>query len=108
MNRFNLYKRHLYTFFKIFFFTTVIIQMMEGDENVCSNSDPEVRCHYKSTAVSDIIVKRLDKIVIVIKSQSKKKKNNQVFVCKTYQDFCWVHLCDWKLHKQGIVLKRLI
>lgn len=46
---------------------------MEGDGNVCSNPDPEVRCHYKFTAVSDIIVKRLDKTVIAIKSQPPKK-----------------------------------
>lgn len=31
--------------------------MVEGDGNVCPNPGPEVRCHYKFTAVSDIIVK---------------------------------------------------
>lgn len=46
---------------------------MEGDGNVCSNPDPEVTCHSKFTAVSDIIVKRLDKIVIVLNSQPQKK-----------------------------------
>lgn len=51
--------------------------MMEGDGNVCSNPDPEVRCHSKFIVASDIIVKRLDKIVIVLNSQPQKK---QVFV----------------------------
>lgn len=80
--------------------------MMEGDWNACSNPDPEVRCLYKFTAVSDINVKRWDKIVIVIKSQPLKKP--QTFVCRIYVAFWWVHLCEWKLHKQWAVLERLV
>lgn len=40
------------------------------------------------------------------KESATKKK--QVFVCKMCLAFCWVHLCEWKLHKQGVVLKRLV
>lgn len=65
MNRFNLYKRHLY----ILFSTTEIIQVAEGDGNGCSKPELELRCHCKFTAVLNIIVKRLDKVVIRIKNQ---------------------------------------
>lgn len=36
--------------------------MMEGDGNVCSSPELELRCHSKFTAVSNIIVKKLDKL----------------------------------------------